>query len=58
MFCPAKIWLLDEPSSFLDEYNREQLQKIMKNHVYSEGSIICSTHDDINISNSKMLVSG
>ena len=29
MFCPAKIWLLDEPSSFLDEYNREQLQKIM-----------------------------
>jgi len=58
MFCPAKIWLLDEPSSFLDEYNREQLQKIMKNHVYSEGSIICSTHDDINISNSKMLVLG
>ena len=29
MFCPAKVWLLDEPSSFLDEFNREQLKKIM-----------------------------
>lgn len=58
VFCPAKVWLLDEPSSFLDEYNKNKLKLIMENHVSSGGSIICSTHDNIKVSNSKTLVLG
>ena len=30
IFCPAKIWLLDEPSSFLDDFNKMKLENIMK----------------------------
>jgi len=56
IFCPAKIWLLDEPSSFLDEFNRNKLKIIMQNHINSGGSIICATHDSVDISNAKTLL--
>ena len=58
IFCPAKIWLLDEPSSFLDDFNKMKLENIMKNHISNGGSIVCSTHDSIEISNSKTLFLG
>lgn len=56
IFCPVKIWLLDEPSSFLDEFNRNKLKIIMQNHINSGGSIICATHDSVDISNAKTLL--
>jgi len=52
-FCPAKVWILDEPSTYLDTENREILISIMINHINSGGSIICATHESFNLPNSK-----
>ena len=29
IFCPAKIWLLDEPSSFLDDFNKMKVPVLL-----------------------------
>jgi heme exporter protein A len=51
-FCPAKVWVLDEPSTYLDIDNKRILISIMSKHINSGGSIVCATHDDFNIPNS------
>ncbi len=51
-FCPAKVWILDEPSTYLDKENRKILISIMSNHINSGGSIICATHENFNLPNS------
>lgn len=56
LFCPAKIWILDEPSTFLDKYNRSILENIMDLHIKNDGAIVCATHENFNISNSKELI--
>ena len=58
VFCPAKVWLLDEPTAFLDDLNKNKLRLIMKDHIKNGGSIICSTHDNISISSSQTLSFG
>jgi heme exporter protein A len=50
-FCPAKVWILDEPSTFLDSDNREILIDIMNAHLKNKGAIVCATHDNLKISN-------
>ena len=50
-FCPAKVWILDEPSTFLDSDNREILIDIMNTHLKNKGAIVCATHDSLKISN-------
>ncbi|MBT4109505.1 MAG: heme ABC exporter ATP-binding protein CcmA [Pelagibacterales bacterium] len=50
-FCPAKVWILDEPSTFLDSDNREILIGIMNTHLKNKGAIVCATHDSLKISN-------
>ena len=50
-FCPAKVWILDEPSTFLDSDNREILIEIMNTHLKNKGAIICATHDSLKVSN-------
>ena len=50
-FCPAKVWILDEPSTFLDSDNRETLINIMNAHLKNKGAIVCATHDDLKIPN-------
>jgi heme exporter protein A len=50
-FCPAKVWILDEPSTFLDSDNREILINIMNAHLKNKGAIVCATHDDLKIPN-------
>ena len=50
-FCPAKVWILDEPSTFLDSDNREILINIMNTHLKNKGAIVCATHDDLKIPN-------
>ena len=50
-FCPAKIWILDEPSTFLDNENRDILIDIINTHLKNGGAIVCATHDDLKIPN-------
>ena len=54
-FCPAKVWILDEPSTFLDSDNREILIKIMNTHLKNKGAIVCATHDNLKVSNASEL---
>ena len=51
-FCPAKVWILDEPSTFLDSDNREILIDIMNAHLKNKGAIVCARHDNLKIANS------
>ena len=48
-FCPAKVWILDEPSTFLDSDNRKILIDMMNAHLKNKGAIVCATHDNLKI---------
>jgi len=50
-FCPAKVWILDEPSTFLDSDNRKILIDMMNAHLKNKGAIVCATHDNLKIPN-------
>ena len=52
-FCPAKVWIMDEPTTYLDIENKKILISIMSKHINSGGSIICATHENINLPNTK-----
>ena len=51
-----KVWLLDEPLSYLDENGAKQVLKLLNNHLIGGGIIIASSHIDfsVNIDNSKV----
>ena len=44
-----KIWILDEPFSNLDTQSIEILSQTFEDHLNNEGSILFSSHQDINI---------
>ena len=52
-----KIWLLDEPLSFLDNNILESFVSLIKRHQANDGIVIASTHNDFSksISNVKYL---
>ena len=49
MFCPSKVWFIDEPTTFLDEENKRIFEKAMEEHVAKGGAIVCASHDNLNI---------
>ena len=51
-----KVWLLDEPLSYLDDNGAKQVLKLLNNHLIGGGIIIASSHIDFsaNIDNSKV----
>ena len=51
-----KVWLLDEPLSYLDDNGVKQVLKLLNNHLKGGGIIIASSHIDFsaNIDNSKV----
>ena len=50
---PAKVWIMDEPTTYLDTENKQILISIMIQHINSGGSIICATHENFNLPNTK-----
>ena len=52
-FCPAKVWIMDEPSIYLDEENKGILMSIIGEHVNAGGAVICATHEKFDIPNVK-----
>ena len=49
LFCPAKVWILDEPTTFLDDENKNLFINIMDDHVLNGGAIVCATHDNLEL---------
>ena len=52
-FCPAKVWIMDEPSIYLDGENKDILISIIREHINEGGSVICATHEKFDIPNVK-----
>ena len=46
LFTNKKIWVLDEPLSFLDEDSKNNLIKLFLDHLSNGGLIVTSTHID------------
>ena len=46
---PAVIWLLDEPTSSLDNVMIEQLENIIRFHQKKGGIVIFSTHQNLKL---------
>ena len=55
MLSPAKVWFLDEPTTFLDIENKKLFEDVIYKHVSNGGAIVCATHDELNIKNYKIL---
>lgn len=47
MACPATLWLLDEPSTNLDQANKEKLHGLIKVRIKEQGMVLIATHDPI-----------
>ena len=43
----AKLWLLDEPLTSLDESNKKMVKKLIIDHINSQGSVVLTSHDEI-----------
>lgn len=52
-FCPAKVWIMDEPSIYLDEESKGILMSIIGEHINAGGAVICATHEKFDIPNVK-----
>ena len=44
--CPATLWLLDEPSTCLDQYYKEKLHGLIKTRIKEQGMVLLATHDE------------
>lgn len=45
LVCPAKLWLLDEPTTALDAAGRDLLGQLVQTHLAGGGIVVASTHD-------------
>ena len=52
---PRPIWLLDEPTTSLDQKNAGALSEIITDHVASGGLVIAATHLDLGLDNARVL---
>ncbi len=48
----ARLWVLDEPFTALDVKAVSQLQGVMRDHLAKGGSVLLTTHQDVEISSS------
>ncbi len=52
---PAKLWLLDEPTSTLDRAVAKVVAEIIAEHCASGGIVLVSTHGDLGLKNPVLL---
>lgn len=43
-FLPAKVWIIDEPFTAMDEQGIEMIGVLFKEHLEKQGAILASTH--------------
>lgn len=44
---PARLWILDEPFTSLDEQGKKDMKKIFQQHLQTGGIILLTSHDQI-----------
>ena len=54
-FTPARVWILDEPFTAIDQAGVEHLQNLMVEHAAGGGCVILSTHQDMTLTNVKKI---
>lgn len=52
----AKLWVLDEPFTALDEGSRQILLDKLEQHLMTGGQLILTSHQTVNLSNPTLLV--
>ena len=52
---PRKIWLLDEPTTSLDQISTAQLSAVLDHHVANGGIVIAATHVDLTLKSARSL---
>ena len=50
--CVARLWVLDEPFSSLDNEGRTLIKGLFRDHLNSGGMIVMTSHDDIDLEGS------
>lgn len=55
MFVPARLWLLDEPFTGLDQKSIAQVMSIIDNHVQNQGAVIIATHLHLELQNQNII---
>ena len=55
MLNPAKVWFLDEPTTFLDLENKKIFEDVINKHVSNGGAVVCATHEELKVKNYKTL---
>lgn len=53
LISPAKLWLLDEPTTALDQAGQKILMELLHQHLSCGGMAVIATHYDLNISSGK-----
>ena len=53
--CGADLWLLDEPSTGLDQSSRQKLDAMIEQHRKTGGMVIAVAHGDLNLPDAKAL---
>jgi heme exporter protein A len=51
----AKLWILDEPFSAIDEQFANELKMLLENHLDNGGVVILTTHQDLEIKGMKYI---
>ena len=55
LLAPAKLWLLDEPYTALDQAGQGLLNEIMEGHCRGGGAVFCATHTPLTVAGARQL---
>ena len=56
LFSNARLWVLDEPFTSIDEEGKQLIKQVIEAHLESGGMVIVATHEPIKITNFKLNV--
>ena len=51
-----KIWLMDEPTFFLDQQSLQEFKDMIRKHLRSGGSVLMTTHDNFELGSKELVL--
>lgn len=55
LVCPARLWLLDEPLTALDQGGQGLVRTLVAGHVEGGGAALCATHQSLALPGARIL---